>query len=243
MCPYRSRDSSQLTVHLRTHTNDRPFVCPHDPCTSAFKTNSDLKRHVKLHSCPHCPYMSGNQGAMKLHLASNHKDLLESLKCSECDFRTDNKATLKSHEKSHALGQGQVSGGSGSPASSKKFKCDQCSDFFTSSKLALTSHLRKIHHNPSADLQVLNKHKCGLCDFKAKSDNLLTDHIKRKHAKKLSKKQQHTIKVEKVKKEICSANFNCNLCDATFVRNDSFKSHLRQHQHQQEEQFQVVLMY
>ena len=68
LCSYRSRDNSQLTVHLRTHTNDRPFVCSYDVCNSAFKTNSDLKRHLKLHSCTYCSYKNGNIATVKIHI-------------------------------------------------------------------------------------------------------------------------------------------------------------------------------
>ena len=62
ICPYRSKDSSQLTVHLRSHTGDSPFVCPYEGCSTSFKTNSDLKRHIRIHTgekpykCPHCSY-------------------------------------------------------------------------------------------------------------------------------------------------------------------------------------------
>ena len=31
------------------------------------------------------------------------------------------------------------------------------------------------------------------------------------------------------------ANYSCNLCEATFVREDSLKSHLRQHQHRRQD--------
>jgi uncharacterized Zn-finger protein len=51
ICPYRSKDSSQLTVHLRTHTGDSPFVCRgFGDCRAAFKTNSDLTRHRRTHT-------------------------------------------------------------------------------------------------------------------------------------------------------------------------------------------------
>lgn len=62
LCPYKAKDPSQLTVHLRTHTGDCPFVCTFDECSSSFKTKSDLTRHIRIHTgerpfrCQLCRY-------------------------------------------------------------------------------------------------------------------------------------------------------------------------------------------
>lgn len=38
---------AKLSQHLRSHTNSRPFVCPHQPCTKNFLRHSHLKHHIK----------------------------------------------------------------------------------------------------------------------------------------------------------------------------------------------------
>jgi hypothetical protein len=66
MCPYASRNSSQLIVHLRSHTGDAPFQC--HICPSKFKINSDLKRHMRTHTgekpfgCDLCDYKCAVKG-------------------------------------------------------------------------------------------------------------------------------------------------------------------------------------
>ena len=65
MCPYAARDSSQLTVHLRSHTGDAPFHCQVEGCSKTFKTSSDLRRHERIHTgerpfkCEECDYVTG----------------------------------------------------------------------------------------------------------------------------------------------------------------------------------------
>ena len=225
LCPYRSRDSSQLTVHLRSHTNDRPFVCSFETCCSAFKTNSDLKRHLKLHSCPHCSYKSASQLTVKSHITTEHADLVQQFKCDICNFVSSHETKLKAHMKTHE-----------SPAN--LFLCDKC-PFEATTKLRLTSHLRKKHFDSNATRLV-----CEVCKFSTASADILAAHIRKKHSKRGKKKKLHeavmkknaAIKTETIAKENYQHNYSCHICNATFVREDSFKSHLRQHVQRDENQ-------
>ena len=38
---------AKLAQHIRSHTNERPFACPHSPCTKDFLRQSHLKHHIK----------------------------------------------------------------------------------------------------------------------------------------------------------------------------------------------------
>ncbi|KAJ3057518.1 hypothetical protein HK097_004040 [Rhizophlyctis rosea] len=72
-----------LASHIRCHSGERPFICPH--CTSteiSFARKHDLRRHVKSlhsemrpHKCTHCSLSFSRSDALKRHLAIEAKRL------------------------------------------------------------------------------------------------------------------------------------------------------------------------
>ena len=42
--------ASQLTAHIRSHRNERPFVCTWQSCTKAFTRSDELHRHLRTHT-------------------------------------------------------------------------------------------------------------------------------------------------------------------------------------------------
>ena len=163
---------------------------------------SDLKRHLKLHTCQHCPFKSGSHSELKNHIDTCHPDVAP-----------PSPALAKSKKRKQQQ------------AASPSFKCLLC-DFVGHSKLSLTSHRRKNH-------------------MKEKLSGSSEKRSQKSKNKCLKKKKKTAVKVECVelspfKKEPPLAfNFSCNLCERTFIREDSFKSHLRQHQKLQEEKMSM----
>ena len=283
LCSYRARDNSQLTVHLRyvldkienildffkhlyfnhnfrTHTNDRPFVCSYEQCSSAFKTNSDLKRHSKLHSCIYCSFKNGNISQVKLHGVKNHSEeisktspsattsasLASKIKeCPACGFKTEKEHRKSKCSSTIVFGPDDTTNSSLSRkvflGVSNIYECSIC-DFKAESKIAVTHHERKKHS------QCLRVCQISDCSFKYRTEAQIDIHMKKSHEiskKKINNKKQsrkqttlllssNNAKAISRKKETFIPNFMCAICSATFIREDSYKSHMRQHQQRDE---------
>ncbi|XP_075897895.1 zinc finger protein 64 [Nelusetta ayraudi] len=220
ICPYASRNSSQLTVHLRSHTGDAPFQC--QQCDAKFKINSDLKRHVRIHSgekpyqCDFCEYRCAMKSNLKSHIQLKHCTQ-DSFQCAHCDFRCASKTVLRQHSREHRPAQ--------------PIRCSQCS-YSCSSKGALRVHER-IHSEE-------RPFRCDACGFASKQRSNLVIHKKKCHADKPEKgggggsgggggDPLRAVGSRYRAKLDAARAFCCDLCDASFVREDSLRSHRKQH--------------
>nr|XP_019960071.1 PREDICTED: zinc finger protein 64 isoform X3 [Paralichthys olivaceus] len=225
ICPYASRNSSQLTVHLRSHTGDAPFQC--QQCDAKFKINSDLKRHVRIHSgekpykCEFCDYRCAMKGNLKSHIQIKH-GTENSFRCEHCDFKCANKTALRQHTREHQPLQ--------------PMQCAKCT-YSCSSKGALKVHER-IHSEE-------RPFRCDFCNFASKQRSNLVIHKKKFHSDKPEKgcggkggrgagksgggESPKPVSSRYRAKLDAARAFSCDSCHASFVREDSLRSHKKQH--------------
>lgn len=75
-CAFTTAITTQLSEHLRIHTQEKPLPCPH--CDFTAVQVESIRAHIRTHTgekpfaCAHCPYRSTQKGNMKRHIIKHH---------------------------------------------------------------------------------------------------------------------------------------------------------------------------
>ena len=142
-CKKYFQGKSRLKVHIRSHTNEKPYRC--DYCYKCFTTLGHLKMHIRIHTgekpyvCEYCGKGFPRNFQLKSHVRSHTKE--KPYPCEHCGRCFSTRSQLTSHIRTHTK--------------EKPYQCDECGKCFSRSSNLIKhreTHRRKKRKNLSSSV-------------------------------------------------------------------------------------------
>ena len=156
-CNNNFPSQSELDKHIKNHHN-RPCIT----CNEVFKTISELKEHMEISHGPKCTICDKSfekNDDLQKHIADEHPSKTPTknnppklLPCKVCKVTFDTNDALKKHSESCA------------------WRCQDC-DLNFNCETDCDNHMKTEHGA-----------LCPLCEYTCKDHNMITEHIREKHA-------------------------------------------------------------
>jgi uncharacterized Zn-finger protein len=188
-CNWSFSDSSALNSHQRTHTGEKPYYCKE--CDKRFASN--LKTHQRTHtgerpfSCEECKSSFSRNDELKTHQRTHTGE--KPYSCKKCDNRFSQSNHLKTHQRTHT--------------GEKSYSCKECDKRFSHASTM------KIHQRTHTGDKPFS---CEECKKKFSQSAHLTIH-----------QRIHTGETP----------YSCEECGKSFARSHHLKGHTLLHEDSQ----------
>uniref|UniRef100_A0A2M4BE64 C2H2-type domain-containing protein n=1 Tax=Anopheles marajoara TaxID=58244 RepID=A0A2M4BE64_9DIPT len=240
ICHKKFSSSSNLAIHIRVHSGEKPFKC--SVCGKGFIQSNNLATHMKTHTgekpytCTICGKKFSQSNNLKTHIRTHTGE--RPYACTICGKRFNQKNNLTTHMRTHQLVCMVCGVQFAHPTDlanhmkfhndEKPYICSVCNKVYLNLD-ELTEHMKKTHNQ-------VKPYRCHICDKTFTQSNNLKTHIK-----------THIFQ-DPYKCQMCSRSFQreedygqhmlvhtadkpyeCTYCGKRFIQSNNLKTHVRTH--------------